>query len=276
MDKLLKETLVKAGIDNPEKIKIKIKDESSAGSKENKKLYGHFNDLLSKTVEERKLSPAIHITGEMRALFDKKHRETCEVRLEKQNSRFDLVFYLDQKKYDTTASDILLVNVRRYTKKPWQIHLAVLDILSEGIVNLFAIPKREKIHYTVADGKYVQLQSIHPPNKEEKVVWILESKKLNKKMTLLAEEIKLKSKYIPPITFKELTRAISGPGMLNILFLLDEKEKMQIKELSRVLKRNPFFQNHYFKILENFRFIKKEKDAFKITNFGKEYLKLFA
>lgn len=274
MDTKLKETLLKVGIDKPESLKIDIVDESPADAQKNMEVYNHFNDLLLKTVGKRKPGPSIHVTGEMRAFFDEKHRTVCMEYWRKQKSRFDMVLYLP-KKYNATAIGVLLRNMGRYLSKPWKTHLAVLDLIGGGFVNLFGMREREGIHYTVADDKYVQLQSKHKANEEEKMVWILESEELNKILLSKAKKIESKSDYISPIQFKELTTTLSGPGALNVLFSLHDHGEMQIDELSKKFEGNDFFQKECFEILKAIKFIQEEKKYFKITESGKEYLKLF-
>jgi hypothetical protein len=210
----------------------------------------------------------------MRALADPLHRIVCKELWKRYKSQFDMVFYLPPN-YKRTAQDIMKYNRKAWGQSSWIDHLEVFDLLSDGIVNLYASPHLEKIHYTVYNDKYVLLQAEHEHLQHVKEVWLLESESLAERFLSYAKEVRSKCEYLQPILFKRFTLSISSEIALHVLFSLYDEEKIEKETLYRELKKIKLFQESCLEDLEAIGFIQEVDGFIKLTEDGKEYLKLF-
>ena len=289
----LEQTLKELGIKGIPSLRIKTRLRSDAIREENERLYREVNEkYLPSIIKERNPGECIHVTGEMRALADRVHRSVCRKMRKKYNNRFTMVCYLSSMKkyfrqiskhkgrndtpYVTIGGEILkwMRQNWRNLNLLWADYLDVFDLLGDAEVNLYALRKYEKIHFSVFADKYTLLQAKHPTGTHTKEVWLLESRPLFEILSSRSKKIISRAEYVHPRIFKELMLSISSSSALHILFLLYDNKKMMKEELCRQLGDLKAFQDLYVN-LEAAGFIEDVGDFSQITEQGEEYFKLF-
>jgi predicted transcriptional regulator len=278
MDRLLEETFRELDVKDITSLNIQICEHSSADVEENAYVYRKTNEILLSMLQEGKsLGGSTHITGEMRALADPPHRRVCRENWNLDRSRLNVVAYLPTK-YRTFGRDIWAWNLKSWEKKEadWMNHLDAFDLLANAKVNLFALQKLEKIHYSVFGDRYILLQSKHSHGTHAKPVWLLESTSLVEVLAPKTERTLEKAEYINSRIFKEFTLAISSSTALHILFSLLDHGKIEGMKFRASLKKDMrLFQESYIEDLKAVGFIKEDGGVIQITEAGKDYLKLF-
>ncbi len=277
-------TLASLGITRIDSNQFKILDESGSEVEGNKRVYSTVNECLHRLIKEGNPGRFIHITGEMRALADKKHRYVC---WEKAASGSEIVNMISsiQNWYPSgeTRTPTYWKQLGRrilsqmwdcWGNASWQNHMDALDLLADAEVNLFAIPNEEKIHYSIFENKFILLQAKHSHTQPSKPVWFIESKYLFEQIAPRTYQTLENSFQVPVTVFSELAMSLNSTTALHLLLILADKQIVERKQLYYELKESNKFSDTLFD-LEAAHFVNCNQSYVQMTDSGKEYLKLF-
>jgi len=271
--KNLKITLEELGIRNIVDQNIEIISFSPRDESRNKAIYKIVNEGLLHTIEERDPGEIIHITGEMRAISDPMHREVCRNMWEKYHHKVNINFNLPEG-FSPTGREILDYNRRAWGGTTWNTHLAVFDLIGDGIVNLYNTPQLEKIHFSLFEKKKILLQSMHEHYAHSKDVWILESESLFNKLFPYSKQVQEKSEFLQPNIFKRFIFSINSNIALQSLFTLHDNGPIEKTHFFEELKTLSIDYDNTIKDLSMIGFINEKSSLVNITSDGEDYLKL--
>lgn len=264
------ETLSQLGIKSSSTMGMQVIRYSPPDAEHNARVYSRVNEILEAEIKQAGLD-CTHITGEMRALADPHHRRVVRDNFRSHMKRVDLVCYLPLK-HREKAWRIWRWNRKNWGTAPWEDLLDAYDLLAEGEVRLFALAKRESIHYSVFFDNFVLLQSQHMPPSHMKHVWLIESVQLTEILREKAKRIVARAERIPPSVFRGLYLSLSSPAALDSLFTLRDGGRLR-----GAMHAHP--KGRRQGILEDLigvGFVRETKSALAITREGLEYLTLWS
>ena len=220
-------------------------------------MYSHANDHMRKTIDQTKY-PLIHVTGEMRAISDLTHQSVVKVFGEQKNFVTMLCYVGDQNR--AGALEVIYHTCLNWSSGvTWRQRFTALHLIVNGYVQIYATPQMEPIHYSVFGDGYILLQSKHAHDIEQKYVWLLEDRALNRFLRERAERSETKSKHIPAISFRDATSRIYGTPALNALMAIAKGSSIEIDP-------------SYFRALRAIGFIKGRGGSVSLSRSGAEYL----
>lgn len=268
-----KETLRLAGIDDSppdlEVIDCSPPHPSRAGE-----VYSKTNQVLRSEIRKKPLGKNIHITGEMRAISYPDHRGVIREDWESHRELFEMVCYMPPESR-RSAAEIWKWNRGNWGNVTWQNHLDAFNLISDGEIDLYTSPERERVHFSVFGDQYVLLQSEHPSHLEEKYIWFLRSYVLNQQLGEKARMILQKSTRIPQGEFKGFLDNLSSEYALHVLFSLADSSS----EMKSILSAKIGSEGYRLNILSDLMsvgFVKETNKLLNLTDDGREYLQLFS
>ncbi|MFB6187490.1 MAG: hypothetical protein ABEI86_11570 [Halobacteriaceae archaeon] len=245
-----------------------ILEYSPADRQTNAEVYESANEHMLSVIENDDTDEYMHITGEMRAITDPKHRRVVNKLYNRHGASFDMLFRLP-KEFECNVNGILKYNQKAWsgTEVNWKDHLEAYDLIKNEKIRLYNTPKLEPIHYTVYGDEYILLQAKHDHLEHEKAVWLLKSEEISQKCKRYAEKRKRKSTQIHPNRFRQYISTLSSSFALNIL-LSAKKNGGSIK----VNDINAEMRDPYLKNLSSINFINRDNRVVRITNEGEGFL----
>ncbi len=193
----LAQTLEHVGL-TPDQAKVTVLGSSAAAPKENSRIHRQTNDLILELLQRGTIGRCIHVTGDASALADPFHRELCSLMRRRGDDLFDVIYRLPP---DRDVDPIAAVewNLERWSAKgqnTWREKFLSLNTISSRAVDLMALDHNDEIQFSVFGGKYVQLQAKHKAEAKSKPVWLLESSRLNERLTERAETLVGKARNV--------------------------------------------------------------------------------
>ena len=274
--KSLLESLEPTGIKVDASIIDDIIDYSPEKEDSNNKTYAEVNKMLLERIYENVEGDFLHITGEMKALKDPKHRK-CIKELHSYGNQFRINFSLPENPlYPEKGYWIKRYNKEKWRHTDWIDHFDSFDILGEGKAELYNNYDRDGVQYSLFGNELVLFQSYHESTDKEKEVWIIINKKLFKSLLRRSEDRFKNSTYIRPIEFNSFNFSICNDIALDILFYLYDNDRfIEIDKFSGEFPEINTKKQYIVDNMEIMRFIEKNDNGISLLEDGQEYLKLF-
>lgn len=280
----LETTLRQLGIKDLSPAAYNVLIEGTATEEENQRVYDYANRTLLEYIGGDRFGECIHVTGEARALGDPLHRYVCRAVAESYEHRIKMVCYvprlLTPDRLESTESWRQISRKafdwmsQTWTARSWRDYVDAMDLMADGDIELYVLPKKEGMHFSVFLDRFVLLQAKHPHGAATKDVWFLESSTLHAALSSIAHQVVAKARKVPTNGFRDMSLSLGSPRALHILFRLRDEGGLEKHVVQRELT-NIGADWGIVPDLESAGFIEKDDGFLRATRSGVEYLSCY-